>query len=114
VRVEYRAPDSAANPYLLFSVLLAAGLDGIEKKMPLPDPIKGDVYAMSDAELSDRGVARLPRTLDEAIRLADGSELLERALGPTVINNFIENKRLEWQQFCNAVTDYEQARYRHL
>jgi glutamine synthetase len=114
VRVEYRAPDSAANPYLLFSVLLAAGLDGIEKNMPLPGPLEGDVYRMSDAELSDRGVTRLPRTLDEAIRLAENSELLRQALGPTVMDNFLENKRLEWQQFCNAVTDYELARYRHL
>jgi glutamine synthetase len=114
VRVEYRAPDSAANPYLLFSVLLAAGLDGIEKKMLLPEPLEADVYRMSDAELSDRGVAKLPRTLDEAIRLAENSELLEQALGKTVTGNFLENKRLEWQQFSNAVTDYELARYRHL
>ncbi|TDI92249.1 MAG: glutamine synthetase [Chloroflexi bacterium] len=114
VRVEYRAPDSAANPYLLFSVLLAAGLDGIEKNMPLPEPIEADVYRMSDAELSERGVAKLPRTLDEAIRLAENSELLERALGTTVMDNLLENKRLEWQQFCNTVTDYELARYRYL
>ena len=114
VRVEYRAPDSAANPYLLFSVLLAAGLDGIDKNMPLPEPIEADVYRMSDAELSERGVAKLPRTLDEAIRLAEDSELLEQALGTTVMDNLLENKRLEWQQFCNTVTDYELARYRYL
>lgn len=114
VRVEYRAPDAAANPYLLFSVLLAAGLDGIEKKMPLPEPLEDDVYNMSDSELSERGVARLPRTLDEAVRLAEKSRLLKKALGPTVLNNFLENKRLEWQQFSNTVTDYELARYRHL
>ncbi len=114
VRVEYRAPDSAANPYLLFSVLLAAGIDGIEKKMPLPEPLEANVYRMSDAELSDRGVAKLPRTLDEAIRLAENSELLEQTLGTTAMNNFLENKRLEWQQFSNAVTDYELTRYRQL
>ncbi|HIF71246.1 MAG TPA: glutamine synthetase [Dehalococcoidia bacterium] len=114
VRVEYRAPDSAANPYLLFSVLLAAGLDGIEKKLPLPEPLDDDVYRMSDSELSEHGVARLPRTLDEAIRLAEKSELLENALGSTVMANFLANKRLEWQDFSNTVTDYELARYRHL
>ncbi|HIC75311.1 MAG TPA: glutamine synthetase, partial [Candidatus Poseidoniales archaeon] len=114
VRVEYRAPDSAANPYLLFSVLLAAGIDGIEKKMPLPEPLEANVYRMSDAELSDRGVAKLPRTLDEAIRLAENSELLTQTLGTTAMNNFLENKRLEWQQFSNAVTDYELKRYRQL
>jgi glutamine synthetase len=114
VRVEYRAPDPAANPYLLFSVLLAAGLDGIEKKLPLPDPLDDDVYRMSDSELTEHGVARLPRTLDEAIRLAEKSELLENALGSTVMANFLANKRLEWQDFSNTVTDYELARYRHL
>ena len=114
VRVEYRAPDAAANPYLLFSVLLAAGLDGIENKMPLPEPLEDDVFKMSDAELSEHGVARLPRTLDEAIRLAENSELLEIALGSTVKANFLANKRLEWQEFSNTVTDYELTRYRHL
>ena len=62
VRVEYRAPDPAANPYLLFSVLLAAGLDGIENKLSLPEPLEEDVFQMSDSELSERGVTRLPRT----------------------------------------------------
>ncbi len=114
VRIEYRAPDAAANPYLLFSVLLAAGLDGIENKLPLPQPLEDDVFRMSDAELSAHGVARLPRTLDEAIRLAENSELLEKALGTTVMSNFLANKRLEWQEFSNTVTDYELARYRHL
>jgi glutamine synthetase len=114
VRIEYRAPDAAANPYLLFSVLLAAGLDGIESKLPLPQPLDDDVFRMTDAELSTHGVARLPRTLDEAIRLAENSELLEKALGKTVMKNFLANKRLEWQEFSNTVTDYELARYRHL
>jgi len=114
VRVEYRAPDAAANPYLLFSVLLAAGLDGIENKLPLPELIEDDVFQMSDIELSERGVARLPRTLDEAIRLAEESDLLKKALGSTVFTNLLANKRLEWQDFSNTVTDYELARYRHL
>jgi len=114
IRMEYRAPDAAANPYLLFSVLLAAGLDGIENKLPLPDPLDNDIFQMSASELSERGVARLPRTLDEAIRLAEKSELLEKALGSTVTANFLANKRLEWQEFSNTVTDYELARYRHL
>ena len=114
VRVEYRAPDAAANPYLLFSVLLAAGLDGIENNMSLPEPLEADVYRMSDAELSDRGVAKLPRTLEEAIRLAENSPLIEQTLGSTMMSNFLENKRLEWQHFCNTVTDYELDRYRYL
>jgi glutamine synthetase len=69
---------------------------------------------MSDAELSDRGVAKLPRTLEEAIRLAENSALIEQTLGATMMRNFLENKRLEWQDFCNTVTDYELDRYRYL
>jgi len=114
IRVEYRAPDSAANPYLLFSVLLAAGLDGIEQDMPLPEPMDADVYRLTDEEREASGISRLPRTLDEAIRLGEESELLEKALGSTVKANLLENKRLEWQQFCNTVTDYEKERYRQL
>ena len=82
--------------------------------MPLPNPIEANVYKMTDSELKDRGVARLPRTLDEAIRLAEDSELLEKALGANVMENLLENKRLEWRQFNNNVTDYEITRYRHL
>ena len=69
---------------------------------------------MSDIELNDKGVTRLPRTLDEAIRLAENSDLLEKALGPTLVNTFLENKRIEWEEFNNTVTDYELSRYRHV
>jgi glutamine synthetase len=82
--------------------------------MPLPEPMEADVYRLTDEELEASGISRLPRTLDEAIRLGEESELLEKALGSTVKANLLENKRLEWQQFCNTVTDYEKERYRQL
>jgi glutamine synthetase len=111
VRVEYRAPDAAANPYLAFSVMLASGLEGIEKEYPMPEPIEGSVSKMSESELAERGVSRLPSTLDEALRLAENSGLLHRALGPAVLDSFLNNKRIEWREYSRAVTDYEIARY---
>ncbi|MEX0762369.1 MAG: glutamine synthetase family protein [Dehalococcoidia bacterium] len=111
VRVEYRAPDAACNPYLAFAVLLAAGLEGIEKGYPLPEPTEGKVSEMSHDELAKLGVSRLPSTLDEAIHHAERSELLEKALGPVVKENLLQNKRIEWQEYSRTVTDYEVKRY---
>ena len=110
-RVEYRAPDAACNPYLALSVMLAAGLAGIEKEYPMPEPLEGNLDGMTEAELADRGVSRLPSSLDEALKLAENSELLQRALGPVVLKSFISNKRIEWRDYSRTVTDYEIARY---
>jgi glutamine synthetase len=111
LRVEYRAPDAACNPYLAFSVLLAAGLEGVENEYPMPEPIEGNVAEMSESELAERGVSRLPATLDEAVRLAENSDLLRRALGPAVTESFLSNKRIEWREYNSVVTDYEVSRY---
>ncbi len=111
LRVEYRAPDPSCNPYLAFSVMLAAGLEGIEKEYPMPEPLEGNTQDMSEGELAERGVSRLPSTLDEAIRQAEHSTLLHRALGPAVLENFLSNKRIEWRDYSRAVTGYEVARY---
>ena len=111
VRIEYRAPDSACNPYLAFSVILAAGLEGIDKQYPLPEPISGNVFEMSDAELAEHGVSRLPSNLSEAIKIAETSELVHNALGSRVFDSFLRNKRIEWQDYERTVTDYEVQRY---
>lgn len=111
VRAEYRAADSACNPYLAFAVLLAAGLEGIENKYELPAAIPGDPFKMTRKERSELGLTALPSSLDEALRIADKSELLEKALGPVVLENFLENKRIEWSDYASTVTDYERARY---
>ena len=81
VRVEYRAPDPACNPYLTFSMLLAAGIKGIEEEYPVPPPVEGDIFAMSSEQLEARGIARLPGTLGEAISLAEKSQLVRQTLG---------------------------------
>lgn len=111
VRIEYRAPDPACNPYLAFSVMLAAGLDGVENNMPIPSPLEDDVNQMTSQERLDRGIRSLPGSLWEAILLAEGSDLLKNTLGPHVFQSFIQNKKIEWDQYMAQVTNYELERY---
>jgi glutamine synthetase len=110
-RIEYRSPDPACNPYLTFSVMLAAGLDGIEKGLTPPDPVEENVYEMSAAERQERGIDTLPASLWDAVQLAEKSEVVRRALGEHVFNAFIENKKIEWDKYRIQVTDYELKRY---
>jgi glutamine synthetase len=111
MRIEYRAPDPACNPYLAFSAMLAAGLRGIEEEYPVPPPVEGNVFAMGDDERHSRGIKTLPGSLGEAIVLAEDSELLRQALGEHILNSFIRNKKLEWEEYRATVTDYEISRY---
>ncbi len=105
MRVEYRAPDAACNPYLAFSAILAAGLEGIEKDYPPSSPIT------SGANGTHRELPRLPRSLHEAVSIAEKSELLRRHLGDRALDSFCRNKNLEWEEFNSTVTDFEKNRY---
>ena len=110
-RIEFRSPDPACNPYLCFSVMLAAGLDGIEKKLTPPDPIEENVYEMTNEERVNRGITTLPASLLEAVQLTEKSELVKKALGDHVFNSFIENKKKEWDEYRIHVTEYETKKY---
>ncbi len=110
-RLEYRAPDPACNPYLAFAVMLAAGLDGIEKGYECPPPVEQNVYEMATEQREEAGIEQLPGDLLEAIEVAEQSELLQRALGTHVFEKFIENKRIEWQRYRAQVTEYELEQY---
>ncbi len=110
-RIEYRAPDPACNPYLAFAVILGAGLEGIEKKYPLPDPIEENVYFMSEEERRSRGIENLPGSLIEAIEITEKSELVKKILGDHVFRNFIDNKKIEWDNYRKQVTSYELKTY---
>jgi len=110
-RIEFRSPDPACNPYLAFSVMLAAGLEGIEKEYELPDPIEENVYEMSEDERKKRGITTLPANLWEAIQLTEKSEVVRKALGDHVFNAFIANKKIEWDQYRTQVTGYEIEKY---
>ena len=111
VRIEYRAPDPACNPYLAFSVMLAAGLEGIENEYEAPDAVEENVYMMTDEERARRNIGMLPDNLWQAISLTEQSDLVKESLGESVFNTFIQNKKREWEEYKGQVTDYEIQRY---
>jgi len=110
-RIEVRHPDPACNPYLAFSVMLAAGLAGIEGNYDLPEPIEKDVYHMSNEERERLGIASLPGSLKEAIDFACESKLLRETLGEHIFEYLIESKRIEWDEYRLVVHPYEVERY---
>jgi glutamine synthetase len=110
-RIEYRAPDPACNPYLAFAVMLAAGLKGIEKGYTLADPVEIDIYHMTEAEKDKMGIKSLPGSLYEAIQEVEKSEVVKEALGDHIFAKFLENKKMEWDNYRMFVTDYEIDRY---
>jgi len=110
-RIEYRSPDPACNPYLAYAAMLAAGLEGIEKEYPCPEPVEENVFEMGEAERKQRGVHTLPGSLLEAIEAAEQSDVLRRALGDHVFESLITNKKFEWDRYRTHVTDFELDRY---
>ena len=110
-RIEYRSPDPACNPYLAFSVMLAAGLAGIEAKIEPPEPVEENVYKMGPEERERRGIGQLPGSLLEAIQLTEKSKLVREALGDHIFNHFIENKKVEWDRYRIQITSYEIEKY---
>ena len=110
-RIEFRSPDPACNPYLAFSVMLAAGLEGIEKQYEFVEPIELNVYDLNEQERKKMGIGTLPASLWEAIQLAEKSELVQKALGEHVFNALIEDKKFEWAKYRTQVTEYELKQY---
>jgi len=110
-RVEYRALDSAANPYLAYSVILAAGLRGIEEGYELPSEADDDMWSLTRAEARAAGLRQLPQDLREALDCMEESELVRETLGDHIFEWFLRNKRSEWADFQRRVTPYELERY---
>jgi glutamine synthetase len=110
-RIEYRAPDSACNPYLSFAVILAAGLRGIAEDYPLPSEADDNLFALTPKELAKKGIEPLPSSLHDAVNEMEGSELLAETLGDHVFEWFIRNKREEWDAYQTQVTQFELDRY---
>lgn len=110
-RIEFRSPDPACNPYLAFSVMLGAGMDGIEKKMELQDPIEEDIYEMNPAERRAHGITDLPGNLYAAILETEKSKLVREVLGDHIFNKFIDNKKIEWDTYRTHVSQFEIDRY---
>jgi glutamine synthetase len=110
-RIEFRSPDPSCNPYLAFAVMLAAGLEGIENKYELPDPIEEDIFEMNPAERKAHGITDLPGNLYSSILETEKSELVRKTLGDHTFNKFIENKKIEWDEFRTHVSQFELDKY---
>ncbi|MGD8922645.1 MAG: glutamine synthetase family protein [Candidatus Zixiibacteriota bacterium] len=110
-RIELRSPDPAANPYLAFSCMLAAGLRGVEKKYPMPKPVERNIFAMTPDEKAGLSIGTLPDSLENAVRMAEKSQLLRETLGEHVFNKLIENKKIEWDDYRIHVSCYEIDKY---
>ncbi|MFC1624010.1 glutamine synthetase family protein [Candidatus Omnitrophota bacterium] len=110
-RIEFRSPDPACNPYLAFSVMLRAGLEGIKKKYKLSPASEDNIYRMTEKERSRAGIKSLPVDLWESIKLTEQSSLVKEALGEKVFEFFIRNKKMEWDEYKSQVTKYEVDKY---
>jgi glutamine synthetase len=110
-RIEYRSPDPAANPYLAFSVLLAAGMKGIAEGYELPVEADANLFEMDDTALAKLGIEQLPQSLSDALNLMERSELVHDALGEHIFEWFLRNKRNEWRGYKTQVTPFEINRY---
>ncbi|MEZ5255664.1 MAG: hypothetical protein R2705_01830 [Ilumatobacteraceae bacterium] len=109
--MEYRSPDPACNPYLAFSVMLAAGLRGIREGYELPPEADANLFELEDRQLASLGIAHLPQSLSEALRVMEGSELVAEALGDHIFDYFLRNKRREWKAYKTHVSGFEYERY---
>ncbi|MBC7344165.1 MAG: type I glutamate--ammonia ligase [Clostridia bacterium] len=110
-RIELRNPDPSCNPYLAFAVTLAAGLDGIRNKILPPPPCDKNIYAMSDEERAEWGIAKLPEDLKEALLELEKDEVIKSALGPHITERFLEAKWIEWDRYRMQVHPWEVAEY---
>jgi glutamine synthetase len=108
-RIELRCPDSSCNPYLAFAVMLAAGLDGIRRELPVSEATEENVYVQENRQRAD--LQFLPKSLSQALDLLEQDQVLRDALGPHLCESFINAKRLEWEEFRLEVTPWELAKY---
>ncbi len=111
LRVEFRSPDPACNPYLAFAVMLAAGLRGIADNAELPPPAADNIYQMSESERRAAGIESMPEDLYEAIASMEQSSLVRETLGDHVFEYFVRNKRAEWEAYRAYVSPFEIERY---
>ena len=110
-RIEYRSPDPACNPYLAFSVILAAGLRGIKEGYELPQEADANLFEIGDDMLEKLGIEQLPQSMSDALRVMERSELVAEALGEHIFEWFLRNKRAEWRGYKTHISQYELNRY---
>ncbi len=110
-RIELRLPDGAMNPYLTTAAVLAAGMDGVARKLDPGKPLNENMYELSAADLKRRGIGLLPQNLLEAVEALEADEVVKGALGPELAAEFIALKRAEWIEYKRHVSDWETRRY---
>jgi glutamine synthetase len=113
-RIELRFPDAACNPYLAFAVMLAAGLEGLDRKLPAPEPMTLDLYELDAVERERLGVKSLPHDLYEAIQVAESSELLVKTLGEDIHNKLLETKLADFEKFRLYISPLDLERHLEL
>lgn len=113
-RLELRAVDPTANPYLALAVLLECGLDGIERKLEAPAPVENNIYMMSGDERKAVGITDLPSTLHNAVKALREDDVVKAALGQHIYTNFVETKKVEWASYAQFVSQWEIDNYLYL
>ena len=110
-RIELRSPDPMANPYLVNAVTLAAGLDGLERKLELPPEATAETLKLTDRQMLEAGYTPLPRSLKEALDVFEDSQFMKDALGEHIHSFFLKKKRDEWHKFESTITEWEIRHY---
>ncbi|MFB6153954.1 MAG: glutamine synthetase family protein, partial [Halodesulfurarchaeum sp.] len=110
-RIELRSPDPSSNPYLALAVMLQAGLDGIEKGLDAPEPVRENIYEFDEARREEYGIETLPGSLGEAITALEADDVIKDALGSHVAEKFIEAKTQEFAEYKAEVSEWELDRY---
>jgi glutamine synthetase len=110
-RVELRSPDPSANPYLALASMLAAGLDGIERRLDAREPVDGNITELSHRERRRLRIDELPRDLNGACDALERDDVLRAALGDHVTRHYLSAKRQEWREYGMQVSSWELARY---
>ncbi|MHB8918729.1 MAG: glutamine synthetase family protein, partial [Desulfocucumaceae bacterium] len=110
-RIELRSPDPSCNPYLALAVCLKAGIDGIKNKIQPPPPCERNIYEMTSAERRELGIGNLPGSLEEALGNMDKDPVIAEALGPHVMERYLEAKQIEWDRYRVQVHPWEIEEY---
>jgi len=110
-RIEARFPDPSCNPYLAFAALIHAGLDGVEKDLDCPDPVRENIYEFDEEKREEYGIETLPKDLGGAVDALEEDEVIQEALGDHVFEKFVEAKRSEFKDYLVDVSQWELDRY---
>jgi len=110
-RIELRSPDPSCNPYLAFAAMIHAGLDGIERELDCPDPVRENIYEFDEAKRDEYGITTLPSNLGEAVEAFEEDEMIKSAMGDHVAEKFVEAKSQEFGEYIVEVSDWEIDRY---